>query len=116
MDRTEFLKPKKKEGGVTFNMPMEVDRELIDAHFKALTSKIEINVAEQLRAVLQAVEEIKTAVASMPKWEPIVIPQPKAVDLSPLLDAINRPRTRTITGTRNEHGLINLDSVRVTEK
>lgn len=112
MDKKDFLKPKpKQQSAVTFNMPMEVDRELIDAHFKALTSKIEINVAEQLKAVLQAVEEIKAAVEKMPKWEKQEFPEPKEIDLTPLIEAINRPRKKTITAKRGEHGLIDLASV-----
>ncbi len=116
MDRKSFLTPKNKQTGVTFSMPMEVDRELIDAHFKALTSKIEINIAEQLKGVMEAVKRVEEAVASMPKWEkqePIKIPE---VNLQPLLEAINRPRVRTITGRRGEHGLIDLNSIVVTEK
>lgn len=117
MDRSEFLKPRVKQpAGAVLNFPMEIDRELVAEKLDALTARIEVDLKEQMAAILEAVKRVEDAVASMPKWEkqePITIPP---VDLSPILNELKRPRTRTITGTRNEHGLINLNSVKVIEE
>lgn len=117
MDKRDFLKPKPKQpAGAVLNFPMEIDRELVAEKLDALTARIEVDLKAQMAAVLEAVQRVEAAVASMPKWEkqePIKIPE---INLQPLLDAINKPRVRTISGRRGEHGLIDLNSVVVTEK
>lgn len=116
MDKRDFLKPKPKQpAGAVLNFPMEIDRELVAEKLDALTNRIEINVAEQLRQVMEAVARVEAAVEKMPKWEKQEYPQPKEIDLTPLIEAINRPRKKTITAKRGEHGLIDLNSVRVIE-
>lgn len=128
MNRSEFLAPKKKDGArVVFEMP--VPENLVREKFSELNEMVRVDIhsqVDEMKAVLKefgaAIKEIKSVIASIPKNIEMILPkmpEPVApivnVDMAPVIAELRRPRTRTITGRRGEHGLIDLNSITIKE-